>query len=54
MPKPKIYTDEELKQRKKEYDIYYQKKRYNEDIEFREKKKERTKIYRKPKEIKNI
>jgi hypothetical protein len=38
MGRPKLYTDEELKERKKEYDIKYQTERYRTDKAFRDKK----------------
>lgn len=40
MGRRKIYTEEEKKQRKKEYDIKYQNKRYENDENYRDKKKE--------------
>jgi hypothetical protein len=38
MGRPKLYTEEELKERKKEYDIKYQTERYRNDPIFRDKK----------------
>lgn len=52
MPKPRIYSDEERKQRKKEYDIKYQRERYNNDEKFREMKKNSGKnVYNKKKDV---
>ena len=39
--RPKQYTPEELKERKKQYDMSYYKKRYHDDPEFRRKEKDR-------------
>lgn len=41
MGRPKIYTEDEIKKRKYAYQKKYQKKRYEEDDEFREKIKKR-------------
>lgn len=43
--RPPIFTAEERKARKREYDLSYQKKRYKEDPEFRERNKKNQKSW---------
>lgn len=45
--RPKIYTDEELKENKKRYDVKYLRERYHKDAEFREECKIRVRKYNK-------
>lgn len=44
MARKRVFTDEERKQRKKDYDIKYQNNRYKTDAVYREMKKDTTHI----------
>ncbi len=52
MARPRIYSDDERKERKKEYDIRYQNERYKIDSTYRDLKKDiANNTYLKSKEI---
>jgi hypothetical protein len=55
MARPRVYSEEERKQRKKDYDIRYQNERYGKDEQYREMKKKNQYVrYKKITDAKGI
>lgn len=44
MARPRIYSEEERKQRKRDYDLRYQNERYGKDEQYREMKKKNQSV----------